>query len=50
MTRKAPEVPNEVWSMDFLSDHLFDGPEIYVPTIVDAFTKLSPAIDVRQEY
>lgn len=48
--RKAPEAPNEVWSMDFLSDQLFDGSKIRILTIVDAFSKLSPAIDVRQQY
>ena len=36
--------------MDFLSDQLFGGSKIRVPTIVDAFSKLSPAIDVRQRY
>ena len=48
--RKAPQAPNEVWSMDFLSDQLFDGSKIRVLTIVDAFSKLSPAINVRQQY
>nr|WP_246742709.1 IS3 family transposase [Microvirga splendida] len=45
--RKLPEAPNEVWAMDFLSDQLFDGRKIRILTIVDAFSKLSPAIDVR---
>lgn len=36
--------------MDFLSDQLFDDTKIRVLTIVDAFTKLSPAIDVRRRY
>ena len=48
--RRAPERPNEVWAMDFLSDQLFDGRKIRVLTIVDAFSKVSPAIDVRQRY
>ena len=34
--------------MDFLSDQLFDGRKIRVLTIVDAFSKDAPAIDVRQ--
>lgn len=42
--------PNQVWAMDFMSDQLFDGRRIRVLTIVDAFTRLSPAIDVRQSY
>ncbi len=48
--RKAPEAPNQVWAMDFLSDQFFDGSKIRILTIVDAFSKLSPAIDVRQRY
>lgn len=48
--RKAPQAPNQVWAMDFLSDQLFDGSKIRILTIVDAFTKVSPAIDVRSRY
>ena len=40
----------EVWVMDFMSDQLFDGRRIRILTIVDAFSRLSPAIDVRQSY
>ena len=36
--------------MDFMSDQLFDGRRIRILTIVDAFSRLSPAIDVRQSY
>ena len=36
--------------MDFLSDQLFDGRKIRVLTIVDNFTRVSPAIDVRLSY
>ena len=42
--------PNEVWAMDFMSDQLFDGRRIRILTVVDAFTRVSPAIDVRQNY
>ena len=48
--RKAPTAPNQVWSKDFLSNHLLDGSKIRVLAIVDAFSRLSPAIDVRQRY
>lgn len=48
--RRPPEGPNDVWAMDFLSDQLFDGRKIRVLTIVDAFSKVSPAIDVRARY
>jgi len=36
--------------MDFVHDELFDGRKIRVLTIVDTFTRLSPAIDARQSY
>jgi putative transposase len=36
--------------MAFLSDQLFDGRKIRILTIVDVFSKLSPAIDVRFRY
>lgn len=48
--RNAPTGPNQIWSMDFLSDQLFDGSKIRVLAIVDAWSKVSPAIDVRQRY
>lgn len=48
--RRPPSGPNDVWAMDFLSDQLFDGTKIRVLTIVDTFTKVSPAIDVRPSY
>lgn len=41
---------NDCWSMDFLSDQLFDGREIRVLAIVDNFTRVSPAIDVQLSY
>ena len=33
--------------MDFLSDQLFNGRRIRILSIVDAYSRLSPAIDVR---
>ena len=41
---------NDCWSMDFLSNSLSDGQKIPVLSIVDNFTRLSPAIDVRLSY
>ena len=41
---------NDCWSMDFLSDQLFDGRKIRVLSIVDNFTRVSPTIDVRLSY
>ncbi len=42
--------PNEIWTMDFMSDQLFNGRRIRLLTIVDAFTRVCPAIDIRQSY
>jgi transposase InsO family protein len=46
--RSVPTAANQVWAMDFVHDQLFDGRKIRVLTIVDTFSRLSPAIDVRQ--
>ncbi|MBB3944005.1 transposase InsO family protein [Sphingorhabdus rigui] len=35
--RVQPTAPNECWSMDFLSDQLFDGRKVRVLSIVDNF-------------
>jgi putative transposase len=40
--------PNEGWSMDFMSDELFDGRRFRLLTIVDDFTRESLAIEVGQ--
>ena len=37
---------NDCWSMDFMSDCLFTGDKIRLLTIVDNYSKLSPAIKV----
>jgi len=39
---------NELWSMDFVSDALFDGRRLRALTVVDAFTREALAIDVDQ--
>ena len=36
--------------MDFVHDQLFDGRKIRVLTVVDTFSRLSPAIEVRQQF
>lgn len=38
---------NELWSMDFVSDALFDGRKLRALTVVDAFTREALAIDVE---
>lgn len=48
--RTTATAPNEIWAMDFVHDQLFDGKKLRVLTVVDTFTRLSPAIDVRQNY
>jgi transposase InsO family protein len=48
--RADASTANEVWAMDFVHGELFDGRKIRVLTIIDTFTRLSPAIDVRQSY
>ena len=40
---EVPETPNERWSMDFVHDSLMTGRQFKVLTIVDDFSKESPA-------
>ena len=44
----AALAPNELWSMDFVSDALFDGRRLRALTVVDAYTREALAIDVNQ--
>jgi putative transposase len=46
MPLPAPSKRNERWSVDFVSDALSDGREFRALTIVDDFTRESPAIEV----
>jgi putative transposase len=39
---------NEIWSMDFVSDALFDGRRLRALTIVDNYTRKALAIEVGQ--
>jgi putative transposase len=48
--RAPATAANQVWAMDFVHDQLFDGRKIRVLTIVDTFTRLAPAMDVRHSY
>lgn len=41
---------NECWSMDFVADQLFDGHRLRILTIVDNFTRESPAIEVKRRF
>ena len=40
--------PNELWSMDFVSDAFFDGRRLRALTVVDAYTREALAIEVDQ--
>jgi putative transposase len=40
--------PNELWSMDFVSDALFDGRRLRALTVVDVFTREALAIEIDQ--
>jgi len=46
MIRATATYPNESWSMDFMSDALYDGQKIKLLTLVDNFTRESLAIEV----
>ena len=41
---------NETWAMDFVHDQLVTGRKIRVLTIVDTFSRFSPATDPRFSY
>jgi putative transposase len=43
---QVPVKPNEIWAMDFVHDRLDDSRPIKTLTIVDQFSKESPAIEV----
>jgi putative transposase len=48
--RSSPEKANDVWAMDFVSDQIFDGRRLRILTIVDAYSRFCPAIDVGIRY
>ena len=44
--RPEPTYPNQHWSMDFMHDQLADGRRFRCLTLVDHFSRVSPAIEV----
>jgi len=46
VARPLPTGPNQVWSMDFVSDELGFGHRFRVLTLVDHFSRVSPALEV----
>jgi putative transposase len=45
--RRPPIQANETWAMDFVHDRLATGRKIRVLTMVETFTRFSPAIEPR---
>ncbi|TAU35301.1 IS3 family transposase [Rhizobium leguminosarum] len=48
--RTEPTHSNHVWAMDFVHDQLATGRKIRVLTVVDTFSRFSPAVDARFNY
>jgi putative transposase len=45
--RQSATQPNETWAMDFVDDQLAIGRKPRVLTIIDTFSRFSPAIELR---
>jgi putative transposase len=43
--RQSATQPNETWAMDFVHDQLATGRKLRVLTIIDTFSRFSPAIE-----
>jgi len=48
--RKTATRLNETWAMDFVHDQLATGRKLRILTIIDTFTRVAPAVDVRFSY
>lgn len=48
--RTEPTHSNQFWAMDFVHDQLATGRKIRVLTVVDTFSRFSPAVDARFNY
>ncbi|MCK4773337.1 MAG: IS3 family transposase [Candidatus Krumholzibacteria bacterium] len=46
VSQPKPVRPNQIWSMDFVSDELGWGHRFRVLTLVDHFSRVSPALEV----
>jgi putative transposase len=46
----APTAPNQRWSMDFMSDSLYDGRRFRVLTLVDNMSRESPIIAAERSF
>jgi len=47
--RRPAIAPNDCWSMDWMYDELFDGRRLWILTIVDNFSRVSPGIWVGRQ-
>jgi putative transposase len=45
-----PEMPNEIWAMDFMHDSLADGGRLRVLTVVDTYTRECVALEAAQSF
>jgi putative transposase len=50
MPQSLPTAPNQRWSMDFMSDSLYDGRRFRVLTLVDNMTRESHAIEASRSF
>jgi putative transposase len=48
--QSLPTAPNQRWSMDFMSDSLYNGQRFRVLTLVDNMTRESPTIEVSHSF
>src|SRR5262249_26322281 len=48
--RQSATRPNETWAMDFVHDQLVTGRKLRVLTIIDTFSRFSPAIEPRLNF
>ena len=48
--RRPATHSNQTWAMDFVHDQLATGRKIRILTVVDTFTRFSPAVDPRFNY
>jgi len=48
--RKVAVGPNETWAMDFVHDQLATGRKLRILTVIDIYSRFSPAIDPRFSY
>jgi len=48
--RSVATATNQIWAMDFVHDQLATGKKLRILTIVDTFSRFSPAVDPRYNY